>query len=56
MSSNHRIKKICAHCGNQFIAQRGTIRFGSLSYAQRNYKLRSKEEKQKQNHEADGTP
>jgi predicted DNA-binding transcriptional regulator AlpA len=52
MSSNQRIKKICAHCGDLFIAQKATTRFCSLPCAQRNYKLRAKEEKQKQNHEA----
>lgn len=45
MSSNIRIKKICQHCKQSFIAQKTVTKFCSLTCAQRNYKKRVKEEK-----------
>lgn len=45
MSSNIRIKKICQHCKQSFIAQKTVTKFCSLTCAQRNYKKRKREEK-----------
>lgn len=45
MSSNIRLKNICQHCGQSFIAQKTVTKFCSLTCAQRNYKKRKKEEK-----------
>lgn len=45
MSSNIRIKKVCQHCKQTFIAQKTVTKFCSLTCAQRNYKKRKKEEK-----------
>lgn len=45
MSSNIRIKKICLHCKQSFIAQKTVTKFCSLTCAQRNYKKRKREEK-----------
>ncbi|MFY0256422.1 helix-turn-helix transcriptional regulator [Chitinophaga sp. 30R24] len=45
MSSHLRIKKICEHCGEVFIAQKTVTKFCSLTCARRNYKLREKKER-----------
>ena len=45
MSSNLKIKKICDHCNELFIAQKATTKFCSLNCARRNYKLREKKKK-----------
>ena len=45
MSSNIRIKKVCQHCKQLFIAQTTKTKFCSLVCAQRNYKKRQKESK-----------
>lgn len=45
MSSNIRVKKVCQHCKQSFIAQKTTTKFCSLQCAGRNYKKRKKEEK-----------
>jgi len=45
MSSNIRLKKICHHCKQSFIAQKTVTKFCSLTCAQRNYKKRLREEK-----------
>lgn len=47
MSSNQRIKKVCEHCNEIFIAQKATTKYCSLICAQRNYKLREKRERLK---------
>jgi excisionase family DNA binding protein len=45
MSSNIRIKKVCQHCKQLFIAQTTVTKFCSLTCARRNYKKRLKESK-----------
>lgn len=40
-----RIKKVCQHCKQTFIAQKTVTKFCSLSCARRNYKKRKREEK-----------
>jgi hypothetical protein len=45
MSSNIRMKRVCSHCNQPFVAQKLTTRFCSLICAQRNYKLRKKNER-----------
>lgn len=45
MSSNIRIKMVCKHCNQTFVAQKLTTRLCSLICAQRNYKLRKKKER-----------
>lgn len=44
MSSNLRIPKICAHCGERFIAQKTSTRFCSHKCSRRAYKDRLKHE------------
>ncbi|KYP16163.1 helix-turn-helix domain-containing protein [Flavihumibacter sp. CACIAM 22H1] len=45
MSSNIRLRKVCQHCQQTFIAQKTVTKFCSLPCARRNYKKRKKEEK-----------
>ncbi|RPD41288.1 helix-turn-helix transcriptional regulator [Chitinophaga barathri] len=45
MSSNLRIKKVCEHCNEIFVAQKTTTKYCSLNCARRNYKLREKKER-----------
>lgn len=45
MSSNIRIRKICEHCNEIFVAQKTVTKFCSLECARRNYKLRQKNKK-----------
>jgi len=45
MSSNIRIKKVCQHCKQLFIAKTTVTKFCSLTCSQRNYKKRMKESK-----------
>ncbi|WP_157098033.1 hypothetical protein [Niabella ginsenosidivorans] len=45
MSSNIRLKKICQHCRQPFVAQKTTTRFCSHACASSNYKKRLKEQK-----------
>jgi excisionase family DNA binding protein len=45
MSSNIRIKKVCQHCKQSFIARTTVTKFCSLICSQRNYKKRMKESK-----------
>jgi excisionase family DNA binding protein len=45
MSSNIRLKKICQHCGQSFIAKTTVTKFCSDDCAKRNYKKRQKEQK-----------
>jgi hypothetical protein len=45
MSSNIRLKKVCQHCKQPYIAKTTVTKFCSLECAQRNYKKRKKEQK-----------
>jgi excisionase family DNA binding protein len=45
MSSNIRLKKICQHCGQSFIAKTTVTKFCSDDCAKRNYKKRQKDQK-----------
>lgn len=45
MSSNIRLKKICQHCNETFIAKTTVTKFCSDNCAKRDYKKRQKEEK-----------
>lgn len=45
MSSNIRIRKICAHCKVSFIGQQYRTKFCSLKCAQKNYKERERNAK-----------
>lgn len=42
MSSNLQIKKVCQHCGKEFIAKKTTTKFCSTRCGQRNYKIRER--------------
>lgn len=42
MSSNLQIKKVCQHCGKEFIAKKTTTKFCSTQCGQRNYKIRER--------------
>lgn len=45
MSSNIRIKKICQHCNQSFIAQKTVTKYCSLKCASKDYKRRTREAK-----------
>lgn len=45
MSSNIRLRKICQHCDNPFIAKTTVTKFCSDDCAKRNYKKRQKDKK-----------
>ena len=42
MSSNLELKRICQHCGKNFIAKKTSTKFCSLPCGQRNYKVRQR--------------
>lgn len=45
MSSNIRIKKVCQHCGEEFIAKTTVTKYCGDNCAKRAYKARKKKEK-----------
>lgn len=45
MSSNIRLKKVCQHCGQPFIAKTTVTKFCSDDCAKRNYKKRQKQQR-----------
>lgn len=45
MSSNIRIKRICQHCENEFVAKTTVTKYCGNDCARRAYKARKKEEK-----------
>lgn len=45
MSSNIRIKKVCQHCGTEFIAKTTVTKYCGDNCAKRAYKVRKKKEK-----------
>jgi predicted DNA-binding transcriptional regulator AlpA len=42
MSSNLELRRICQHCGKNFIAKKTSTKFCSLPCGQRNYKVRQR--------------
>src|SRR5258708_17895970 len=42
MSSNLELKRICQHCGKNFIGKKMSTKFCSLPCGQRNYKVRQR--------------
>ena len=42
MSSNLELRRICQHCGKDFIAKKRSTKFCSLPCGQRNYKVRQR--------------
>jgi excisionase family DNA binding protein len=51
MSSNIKIQRICQHCNSEFAARTTVTKYCSLSCAQKNYKLRKRNEKIKVSNE-----